>query len=213
MLIDLNARLTGYLERGEPTPLRSALSKLDLEEISRLFDEIDAYDAAAVLRLIQPAAAVPASRHVQWKPPSHRISLSAFNWEPEAMNPGCGDIVPRIEIARPLHMDSVAGSWRLHLKKTDLPDAAPSVYVVDEEGRLRGCVPLVRLALADPAVRLREILESVDYHLVRDTPALTVLRCMDDGAWDELSRRRFRGALLGSCLSQASAHELADRWH
>jgi hypothetical protein len=67
MLIDLNARLTGYLERGEPTPLRSALSKLDLEEISRLFDEIDAYDAAAVLRLIQPAA-VPASRHVQWKP-------------------------------------------------------------------------------------------------------------------------------------------------
>ena len=83
MLIDLNARLTGYLERGEPTPLR-------------LFDEIDAYDAAAVLRLIQPAAAVPASRHVQWKPPSHRISLSAFNWEPEAMNPGCGDIVPRV---------------------------------------------------------------------------------------------------------------------
>jgi hypothetical protein len=70
------------------------------------------------------------------------------------MNPGCGDIVPRIEIARPLHMDSVAGSWRLHLKKTDLPDAAPSVYVVDEEGRLRGSVPLVRLALADPAVRL-----------------------------------------------------------
>ena len=52
MLIDLNARLTGYLERGEPTPLRSALSKLDLEEISRLFDEIDAYDAAAVLRLM-----------------------------------------------------------------------------------------------------------------------------------------------------------------
>jgi hypothetical protein len=38
------------------------------KEISRLFDEIDAYDAAAVLRLIQPAAAVPASRHVQWKP-------------------------------------------------------------------------------------------------------------------------------------------------
>ena len=69
------------------------------------------------------------------------------------MNPGCGDIVPRIEIARPLHMDSVAGSWRLHLKKTDLPDAAPCVYVVDEEGRLRGSVPLVRLALADPAVR------------------------------------------------------------
>lgn len=102
------------------------------------------------------------------------------------MNPGCGDIVPRIEIARPLHMDSVAGSWRLHLKKTDLPDAAPSVYVVDEEGRLRGSVPLVRLALADPAVRLREILEPVDYHLVRDTPVLTVLRCMDDGAWDEL---------------------------
>lgn len=83
-------------------------------------------------------------------------------------------------------MDSVAGSWRLHLKKTDLPDAAPSVYVVDEEGRLRGSVPLVRLALADPAVRLREILEPVDYHLVRDTPVLTVLRCMDDGAWDEL---------------------------
>jgi hypothetical protein len=68
MLIDLNARLTGYLDRGEPTPLRSALSKLDLEEISRVFGEIDAYDAAAVLRLIQPAAAVPASRHVQWKP-------------------------------------------------------------------------------------------------------------------------------------------------
>ena len=86
MLIDLNARLTGYLERGEPTPLRSALSKLDLEEISRLFDEIDAYDAAAV----------PASRHVHGNPPSHRISLSAFNWEPEAMNPGCGDIVPRV---------------------------------------------------------------------------------------------------------------------
>jgi CBS domain-containing protein len=83
-------------------------------------------------------------------------------------------------------MDSVAGSWRLHLKKTDLPDAAPCVYVVDEEGRLRGSVPLVRLALADPAVRLREILEPVDYHLVRDTPVLTVLRCMDDGAWDEL---------------------------
>ena len=110
-------------------------------------------------------------------------------------------------------MDSVAGSWRLHLKKTDLPDAAPCVYVVDEEGRLRGSVPLVRLALADPAVRLREILEPVDYHLVRDTPVLNVLRCMDDGAWDELSRRRFPGALLGSCLSQASAHELADRWH
>ena len=52
MLIDLNARLTGYLDRGEPTPLRSALSKLDLEEISRLFGEIDAYDAAAVLRLM-----------------------------------------------------------------------------------------------------------------------------------------------------------------
>ena len=55
MLIDLNARLTGYLDRGEPTPLRSALSKLDLEEISRLFGEIDAYDAAAV----------PASRRVR----------------------------------------------------------------------------------------------------------------------------------------------------
>jgi len=37
-----------------------------------------------------------------------------------------------------------------------------------------------------PQCALREILEPVDYHLVRDTPVLTVLRCMDDGAWDEL---------------------------
>ena len=108
------------------------------------------------------------------------------------------DIAPLIEIARPLHMDSLAGAWRLHLEKTDLPDAAPCVYVVDEEGRLRGSVPLVRLALADPAVRLREILEPVDYHLVRDTPVLTALRCMDDGAWDELPVLDSKGRYLGA---------------
>jgi hypothetical protein len=29
-------------------------------------------------------------------PPCLPRGVSAFNWEPEAMNPGCGDIVPRI---------------------------------------------------------------------------------------------------------------------
>jgi magnesium transporter len=139
--LDHEARMELFHSLEEPQA-RQLLEQLETDDRTRLFEQLAEEDRDRMLALLGPEARRETDRQLRY-PPDSVGRLMSFSFA------------------------AVAEEWRVadalnHIRTLDLdPIAVGTVYVTGPQGRLVDALDLPRVVLADPDVRVRDIMDGI----------------------------------------------------